>query len=167
MEHVASLPSAASGRMSPEALGLAVLLHALAATALWWLATYRPIIAPPEDPVEILFEKPSPPDPPPPPQKPPQPVPQPAPPIGCARRPRSRRTSRPRCDLPARRQRILPARRRGRSRTSCRNTRRSPRRRHRPRPPWPRRPRRHQLRRRLQSDRGRRFSRRRLWPPSR
>ena len=66
--------------MSPEAVGLAVLLHAALALALWALAHYRPTIEPPEDPVEITIELPKPPDPPKPPpeqaQKPPPPVPQ-------------------------------------------------------------------------------------------
>src|SRR5688572_13569992 len=79
MEHVASIPSAASGRMSPEAVALAILLHALAALSLWWLAVYRPIMVPPVDPVEITLEQPKPP--PPPPQSQPKPIPQPAPPI--------------------------------------------------------------------------------------
>jgi len=79
MDHVASVPSATSGRMSPEAMGLAVLLHALAALALWALATYRPTFVPQEDPVEITIERPKPPDPPPPPQA--QPQPKPPPPI--------------------------------------------------------------------------------------
>ena len=82
MEHVASLPSSASGRMSPEAVALAVLLHALAALALWWLALHRPILVPPDDPVEITLEKPKPPEPVP----QPKPVPQP-PPIEALRPP--------------------------------------------------------------------------------
>lgn len=77
MDHVASFPSASSGRMSPEAVGLAVLLHAALALALWALAAYRPTIEPPEDPVEITIERPKPPDPPPPPQ---QAQPKPTPP---------------------------------------------------------------------------------------
>ena len=87
MEHVASIPSAGSGRMSPEAVALAMLLHALAALALWALAMYRPILVPPEDPVEITLEQPKPPDPPPPPQPQPKPTPQPAPPIEALRPP--------------------------------------------------------------------------------
>ncbi|TMJ27276.1 MAG: energy transducer TonB [Alphaproteobacteria bacterium] len=82
MDHVASVPSAASGRMSPEAVGLAVVLHAALALALWALAAYRPIIELPEEPIEITIEKPKPPEPPPPP--PPQqaqPKPLPPPPV--------------------------------------------------------------------------------------
>jgi TonB family protein len=78
MQHVASVPSAASGRMSPEAVGLAMLLHALAALALWWLAVYRPLIVPSPEPVEITIEPTKPPEPPPPP--PPQAQPKPVPP---------------------------------------------------------------------------------------
>src|SRR4051812_46369538 len=81
MDHVASVPSATSGRMSPEAVGLAVLLHAALALALWALATYRPTIQVPEDPVEITIERPRPPEPPPPPPPQAQPQPKPPPPI--------------------------------------------------------------------------------------
>ena len=63
MEHVASIPSAGSGRMSPEAVALAVLLHALAALALWALAMYRPMLVPPVEglrpPAEITADKPT------------------------------------------------------------------------------------------------------------
>jgi TonB family protein len=79
MDHVASVPSATSSRMSPEAVGLAVLLHALAALALWALAAYRPTFVPPVDPIEITIEQPKPPEPPPPPP-PQQAQPKPAPP---------------------------------------------------------------------------------------
>jgi TonB family protein len=73
--------------MSPEAVGLAALLHVLVALALWWMAVYRPATVPPEDPVEITFEQPKPPpEPPKPPspeqaQKPPQPPPPATPPV--------------------------------------------------------------------------------------
>ena len=71
MDHVASVPSAASGRMSPEARsGWPSLLHAAAALALWWLAANRPTFVPPEEPIEITVERPKPPEPPPPPTKP-------------------------------------------------------------------------------------------------
>src|SRR6185312_16251174 len=66
MDHVASVPSATSGRMSPEAIVLAVVLHAVAALALWWLAEHAPTIVPGEDPIEVTIER-SPPKPPPPP----------------------------------------------------------------------------------------------------
>ena len=46
MDHVASVPSATSGRMAPEAVGLAVVLHLAAAVALWWLAAHAPTIVP-------------------------------------------------------------------------------------------------------------------------
>ena len=80
VEHVASVPSATSGRMSPEAVGMAVLLHAVLALALWALAAYRPTFTPHEDPVEITIEQPKPPDPPKPPppqQAEPKPLPPP------------------------------------------------------------------------------------------
>lgn len=53
-----------SDRMSPPALALAVLLHALAILALWWMSVHRP---PPlgEEAVEITFEVPRTPEPPP------------------------------------------------------------------------------------------------------
>src|SRR5437763_13102424 len=79
MEHVASVPTAASGRMSPEALALAVLLHVLTALALWWLAVYRPVIVPHDEPIDIMIEqvKPTEPPKPPPPQAQPRPIPPP------------------------------------------------------------------------------------------
>src|SRR5579871_6429806 len=80
MDHVASVPSATSGRMRPEALGLALVLHAAAALALWYLAAHAPTILPKEDPIEVTIEKPPPkPPPPPPPQAPPKAIP---PPLG-------------------------------------------------------------------------------------
>ena len=65
-----------SDRMSPPALALAVLLHALAILALWWMSVHRP---PPlgDEAVEITFEVPKTPEPPPPPT-PPQPKQAPA-----------------------------------------------------------------------------------------
>jgi len=58
--------------MSPEAIVLAVVLHAVAALALWWLAEHAPTIVPGEDPIEVTIERspPKPPEPPPPPTKP-------------------------------------------------------------------------------------------------
>ena len=45
--------------MSPPALALAVLLHALAVLALWWVSQNRP--APPvEEAIDITFEQPKP-----------------------------------------------------------------------------------------------------------
>jgi TonB family protein len=78
MDHVASVPSATSGRMAPEAVGLAVVLHLAAAVALWWLAAHAPTIVPKEDPIEVTIERAKPPQPPPPP--PPQAQPKPTPP---------------------------------------------------------------------------------------
>jgi TonB family protein len=80
MDHVASVPSATSGRMRPEALALAALLHVAAAVAMWWLAMHAPIIQPEVEPIEITIEpaKPKPPEPPPPPPQ--QAKPQPPPP---------------------------------------------------------------------------------------
>jgi TonB family protein len=54
--------------MSPEAIVLAVALHAVAALALWYLAEHAPTIAPKEDPIEVTIERspPKPPEPPPP-----------------------------------------------------------------------------------------------------
>src|SRR4051812_31628892 len=92
MDHVASVPSATSGRMSPEALGLAVLLHAALALALWALAVYRPILQVPEDPVEITIERPKPPEPPPPQA---QPQPKPPPPIEALRPPAELEAAKP------------------------------------------------------------------------
>jgi TonB family protein len=64
--------------MSPAAVGLAVLLHALAALALWWLAQEPK--APAEPALEVYFEPPKPVEPPPEPeQKKPEPKPQPQP----------------------------------------------------------------------------------------
>ncbi|MBS0524153.1 MAG: TonB family protein [Proteobacteria bacterium] len=80
MDHVASVPSATSGRMSPEAVGLAVLLHVAAGLALWWLAEHAPTITPREDPIEVTIERPRPPEPPPPPPPQAQPKPMPPPP---------------------------------------------------------------------------------------
>jgi TonB family protein len=77
--HAASASSYRSDRMSPVALALAVLLHALVVLAIWWLVENRPQLAPAEEPVMVSFEEPKPPEPPPPPppQKAPQPAPQP------------------------------------------------------------------------------------------
>jgi TonB family protein len=71
MEHVAAVPSTASDRMSPEALGLAVAVHGLAALAVWWVALQRPATVTVPDPVEITIERPKAAEPPPPPPPPP------------------------------------------------------------------------------------------------
>lgn len=76
MTPAASALSHRSDRMSPPALALAVLLHALAILALWWMSVHRPT-PPGEEAVEITFEVPKTPEPPPPPA-PPQPKQAPA-----------------------------------------------------------------------------------------
>lgn len=63
--------------MSPAAVALAVLLHAVAALALWWLAQEPK--APAEPALEVYFEPPKPVEPPPEPEQKPEPKPQPAP----------------------------------------------------------------------------------------
>jgi TonB family protein len=66
--------------MSPEAIVLAVVLHAVAALALWWLAEHAPTITPKEEPIEVTIERSPPkPPPPPPPQAQPKPIPPPPP----------------------------------------------------------------------------------------
>jgi TonB family protein len=66
--------------MSPEAMGLALVLHVMAALALWWLAAHAPTIVPKEEPIEVTIERspPKPPEPPPP-QAQPKPMPPPPP----------------------------------------------------------------------------------------
>ena len=61
--------------MSPPAMGLAVLLHALAAFALWWMSTHHRPEMPAPEAIEVTIEQPKPPEPP-----PKQQTPQPAPP---------------------------------------------------------------------------------------
>ena len=51
--------------MSPVALALAVLLHALAVAALWWLAHHRPPVSPLDEAIIVSFEQPLPQPPPP------------------------------------------------------------------------------------------------------
>jgi TonB family protein len=70
--------------MSPEAIVLAIGLHAVAALALWYLAEHAPTIVPREDPIEVTIERsppkpPKPPPPPPPQQAQPKPIPPPPP----------------------------------------------------------------------------------------
>lgn len=67
-----------SDRMSPPAVALAVLLHALVILALWWMSVHRPP-PPGEEAVEVTFEIPKTPDPP-----QPSPQPKPAPPMQAA-----------------------------------------------------------------------------------
>jgi protein TonB len=66
--------------MSPSALALAVLLHASVVLALWWMSLQRPQLPSTDDPVEVTFEQPKPPEPPPAPPK--QQPPAPAEPLG-------------------------------------------------------------------------------------
>lgn len=51
--------------MSPAALALAVLLHALVVLVLWWLSLDRFHVTPAEEVIEITLEQPKPPEPPP------------------------------------------------------------------------------------------------------
>lgn len=82
--------------MSPVALALAILLHALVVAALWWLAQQKPPVPPVEDVINVSFEQPNKPPDPPPPEPPPQPpvaqpqqvpLPQALPPINLGVRP--------------------------------------------------------------------------------
>ncbi|MBI3198987.1 MAG: TonB family protein [Rhodospirillales bacterium] len=70
MARAVSTFSSRSDRLSPVAMALAVLLHALVVLTLWGLSVYRPQPLPPEEVIEVSFE---PPKPPPPPEKAPQP----------------------------------------------------------------------------------------------
>jgi len=92
--HAVSAFSYRSDRISPVALALAILLHALVAAALWWLAHQKPPAPPVEEAITVSFEQPKAPEPPPPaapPQPPaaqPKPVPpQPLPPVNLGVRP--------------------------------------------------------------------------------
>lgn len=64
MAHNVSASSLRSDHIPPSALALAVLLHALAALALWWMSQNPPQLPPPEDPVDVTFEQPKVPEPP-------------------------------------------------------------------------------------------------------
>jgi protein TonB len=82
--HDLSASASRSNQMAPSGLALAMLLHALVALALWWLAKHPPQLPKNEEPIEISFEKP--PEPPKPvakpePPKPEQAKPQPTPPL--------------------------------------------------------------------------------------
>ncbi|HTR85471.1 MAG TPA: TonB family protein [Reyranella sp.] len=57
-------------RMSPSAIVLAVLVHALAVLALWWMAKHPPKLPVDEQPIMVTFEQPKAPEPPPPPPQP-------------------------------------------------------------------------------------------------
>jgi TonB family protein len=67
--HALSVSSHRSDHLPPFALALAVLLHAAVAAALWWMMVSRPFQPSAEDPVEVTFEQPKPPEPKPPPPK--------------------------------------------------------------------------------------------------
>jgi TonB family protein len=67
--HALSVSSHRSDHLPPFALALAVLLHAAVAAALWWMMVSRPFQPPAEEPVEVTFEQPKPPEPKPPPPK--------------------------------------------------------------------------------------------------
>ena len=64
MAHAVSVSSFRSDHMSPPALALAVLLHALAALALWRMSLTAQLPQP-EEAVEVTLEQPKPPVPPP------------------------------------------------------------------------------------------------------
>lgn len=84
MDHDVIASTASTKRMSPQAVALAVLLHALAALALWWMARHPPQLPPTDVPIEVTIEQPPKPPPPPPvveKPKPPPPPPPPAPPV--------------------------------------------------------------------------------------
>ncbi|HQS17576.1 TonB family protein [Reyranella sp.] len=93
MAHAVSAFSYRSDRISPVALALAILLHALVAAALWWLAYQKPPVPPVEEAITVSFEQPKPLDPPAPPPLPPAaqprpvPVPQAQPPVAPGVRP--------------------------------------------------------------------------------
>ncbi|MFI5000515.1 MAG: energy transducer TonB [Reyranellales bacterium] len=72
MAHAPSASSLRFNHMSPPALALAMLLHGLAALALWWMAQHPPQLPPPEVPIEVTVEQLKPPPPPPPPPRPPK-----------------------------------------------------------------------------------------------
>ncbi len=61
MVHAVSASYLRSEHISPPALALAVLLHAMLALALWGLSHYQPFMPPAQDPIEVTIEKPQPP----------------------------------------------------------------------------------------------------------
>lgn len=63
MAHAVSTFSSRSDRLSPAALALAVLLHALVVLALWGLSAHRLPLPPVEEPIDVFFEPPKPPPP--------------------------------------------------------------------------------------------------------
>jgi len=84
--HAISTSSFRSDHMSPSALALAVLLHALVALALWSIAL-NPRQPPAEEPIDVTFEQPKPEPPPPPPPQPKVQPPLPASPLELGHRP--------------------------------------------------------------------------------
>lgn len=92
MAHAVSASSFRSDHMSPSAVALAVLLHALVAFTLWWMSQSPPQ-PPAEQAIDVTFEQPKPEPPPPPPPPKPAPQPQPAPPLELGLRPPAPLTS--------------------------------------------------------------------------
>ena len=80
MAHAVSDSYFRSDHMSPQAMALAALLHALAAFALWWMSTHQRPEMPAPEAIEVTIEQQKPPEPPPPKQQTPQPTP-PTPPV--------------------------------------------------------------------------------------
>ena len=82
MVHAVSASYLRSERMSPSAMALAVLVHALVVIALISLPQLRPTPRPEDTPIEVIIERPKPPEPKvePPPQSPPEPKVEQAPP---------------------------------------------------------------------------------------
>jgi TonB family protein len=105
MAHAVSTFSSRSDRLSPVALALAVLLHALVVLTLWGLSIYRPQPLPPDEVIEVSFEPPKPPPPPEQAPKPPAPLVEPG-----LRPPAAMTADRPTQALPAEpRPKALPA----------------------------------------------------------
>lgn len=95
MAYAVSTLSSRSDRLSPVAVALAVLLHALVVLALWGLSIYQPRPLPPDEVIEVSFEPPKPPP-------PPQEKAPPTPPVDLGLRPPAAITSdRPTQALPA------------------------------------------------------------------
>ena len=86
--------------MSPPALALAILLHALVVLALWWMSQNRSALPPAEEAIEVSFEQPKPPEPPPPKPEPPKQQPTPAPPEPLGLMPEAAITSEKRTQVP-------------------------------------------------------------------
>ena len=86
--------------MSPPALALAILLHALVVLALWGMSQNRSALPPAEEAIEVSFEQPKPPEPPPPKPEPPKQQPAPAPPEPLGLMPEAAITSEKRTQVP-------------------------------------------------------------------